>query len=50
MPNMWNLLVFEIGVEQKVLSTASYSGVNLDNKDVADVILVFVLTSGDIHR
>jgi hypothetical protein len=40
MPNLWNLLVLEMGVEQHKLPTASLNSVDFDNKDAISVVLV----------
>jgi hypothetical protein len=40
MPNMWILLVLEMGAELHVLSSASWHNVDLNNQDEIEVVVV----------
>jgi hypothetical protein len=50
MPNMWNLHVLGMDVEQHVLPTPSWNSVDFDNKDVIRVILVTVFRIRDKNK
>jgi hypothetical protein len=49
MPNKWNMLVLEMGVEHNVLITTSWNNVNLDNRNVGNVVLVIAFKSSDMN-